>query len=87
MIEYTKPLPRFSYKPEVGMKLYLADKTARDTAPEGRDSIVITTLRTDGWIGITYSDGRHDYLTYTLLMQHWCPSKAYGTPLWNVLNG
>lgn len=87
MVNYSKPKARFSYKPKVGMKLHIADKTLKDQAPEGRDSLTITTIRTDGWIGITYNDGQDDYLTYTLLMQHWSPSKAYGTPLWDVLNG
>ena len=71
---------------KVGDTLIILNKKLREEAPEGRDKITIKSFNSNGWVAIQYMDGTGDYLTYSLLEQHWGLSKAYGSPLWKALN-
>jgi hypothetical protein len=72
---------------KVGDTLIILNKKLREEAPEGRDTITIKSFNSNGWVAIQYQDGTNDYLTYSLLEDHWGPSKAYGSPLWEAMNG
>ncbi len=72
---------------KVGDTLIILNKKLREEAPEGRDRITIKSFNSNGWVSIQYEDGTYDYLTRSLLEDHWGPSKSYGSPLWKVMNG